>query len=152
MVGDTDSRRALGRVRAGLRVRPGVRRHRPRRPAATGSSCSREPTRASPTPAAVATAATLNGLDPEGDEDADSLSNAFEVEHGLDPRLADTDQDGLSDAAELALGTNPLAVDTDLDGFTDRAELEFGTDPLGTEPPAPALSELDPPDGDDGLA
>jgi len=100
---------------------------------------------------AVASVAKLDGLDPQGDEDADSLRNAFEVEHGLDPRLADSDQDGLSDAAELALGTNPLAVDSDLDGFTDRAELEFGTDPLGTEPPVPALSDLDPPDGDDGL-
>jgi cell wall-associated NlpC family hydrolase len=98
--------------------------------------------------AGVATAATLNGLDPAADEDSDSLSNAFEVERGLDPRLADTDQDGLGDAAELALGTNPLTVDSDLDGFTDRAELEFGTDPLGAPPPEPALSDLDPTDGD----
>jgi cell wall-associated NlpC family hydrolase len=102
--------------------------------------------------AGVATAASLNGLAPTEDEDADSLSNAFEMEHGLDPRLADTDQDQLSDAAELALGTNPLSVDSDLDGFTDRAELEFGTDPLGAAPPAPAVDEIDPPDGDDGLA
>jgi hypothetical protein len=101
--------------------------------------------------AAVATAANLNGLDPAGDEDGDSLRNAFEVEHGLDPRLSDTDQDGLTDAAELALGTNPLAVDSDLDGFTDRAELDLGTEPLGTEPTVPALSDLDPAGGDDGL-
>ena len=98
--------------------------------------------------AGVATAAALNGLALDGDEDSDSLSNAFEVEHGLDPRLADTDQDSLSDAAELALGTDPLAVDSDLDGFTDRAELEFGTDPLGAAPEEPALPDLGLPDGD----
>lgn len=95
----------------------------------------------------VVTAAALNGLDPTADEDSDGLSNLYEVEHGLDPRLADTDDDGLSDAAELALGTSATSVDTDLDGFTDLAEVQFGTDPLGPgtgEPdPDPLAAELD---------
>ncbi len=90
--------------------------------------------------AGVTNAVSLQGLDPAGDEDADHLSNAFEIEHGLDPRSADTDHDGLTDATELALGTDPTAVDSDLDGFTDHAELEFGTDPLVAEPdPSGAL-------------
>ncbi|MGA8246824.1 MAG: hypothetical protein WB797_07960 [Nocardioides sp.] len=86
--------------------------------------------------APAAEAASLNGLDPAGDDDGDHLSNAFEIEHGLDPRSADTDHDGLTDATELALGTDPTAVDSDLDGFTDHAELQFGTDPLVAEPNA----------------
>jgi hypothetical protein len=97
----------------------------------------------------AATAASLNGLDPGGDDDADSLSNLYEVQHGLDPRLADTDQDQLTDAAELALGTNPLAIDSDLDGITDHAEVTFGTNPLGVEMPEPEPPGLDPPDGSD---
>ena len=91
-------------------------------------------------------AASLDGLEPTGDDDADSLSNEFEVQHGLDPRLADTDQDQLTDAAEMALGTNPLSIDSDLDGITDHAEVKFGTDPLGTETPEAAVPGLDPSD------
>ena len=90
--------------------------------------------------AGLATAVAMNGLPPDADEDADSLSNAFEVEQGLDPRLADTDQDGLSDAAELALGTDPTTADTDLDGRNDGLEMVDGTDPrlrdrAGSRPP-----------------
>ena len=99
--------------------------------------------------AAAATASSLNGLDPAGDDDSDSLSNTFEVQHGLDPRLADTDLDQLTDAAEIALGTNPLALDSDLDGITDHAEVQFGTNPLGAETQDPTLSELDPADDSD---
>jgi hypothetical protein len=106
-----------------------------------------DPTVADDAPAA--TPASLAGLDPSGDDDADSLSNEYEVMHGLDPRLADSDQDQLTDAAEIALGTNPLAIDSDLDGITDHAEVKYGTDPLGTEIPEtddPAMAGLDPQD------
>jgi hypothetical protein len=109
--------------------------------------------------AGTGTVFSLNGLDPAGDEDDDHLSNAYEVHHGLDPRLADTDQDGLSDATELAVGTNPNSLDTDMDGLTDHAELEFGTNPLvpddavpGSAPAIPddALTDPTGPDGDLG--
>ena len=96
--------------------------------------------------AAPVSAASLDGLEPTGDDDADSLSNEYEVQHGLDPRLADTDQDQLTDAAEMALGTNPLSIDSDLDGITDHAEVKFGSDPLGTETPEAAVPGLDPSD------
>lgn len=70
------------------------------------------------------------GLDAAGDEDADGLSNRYEVRHLLDARSADTDADGLSDSTEIALGTDPTALDSDHDGISDQAEVGFGTDPL----------------------
>jgi hypothetical protein len=92
-------------------------------------------------------AEALQGLARGGDEDADGLSNLYEVKYGLDPRLADTDQDGLDDAAELVSGTNPLTMDSDADGLTDRIELELGTDPLEPEPSG-AAAGLDTADSD----
>ena len=97
-------------------------------------------------PGAVS-AEALQGLARGGDEDADGLSNLYEVKYGLDPRLADTDQDGLDDAAELVSGTNPLRMDSDADGLTDRIELELGTDPLEPEPSG-AAAGLDAADSD----
>ena len=91
---------------------------------------------------------SLKGLAPGGDEDADGLSNSYEVAHRLDPRSSDTDQDGLSDAAELATGTDPTAVDTDLDGVTDHAEIQYGTNPAGATPPSSAWPVTDVTDGD----
>jgi hypothetical protein len=107
--------------------------------------------------AGAVTTYSLNGLDPSGDADGDHLSNAYEVQHGLDPLQADTDHDGLSDATELALGTNPSAIDTDMDGLTDHAELELGTDPLVADDPhgvgpdaAPMDDTWSDPTGSDG--
>lgn len=59
------------------------------------------------------------------DQDADGLSNIFEVTHGYDPfeeestidgldADVDPDQDGLGNAAEQAAGTNPMAKDNSL--------------------------------------
>lgn len=82
------------------------------------------------TPTEVADALAAQGLDAQGDQDQDGLSNYYEIEHGLDAASADTDSDGLTDSTEMALGTDPTAVDSDADGLTDRIELELGTDPL----------------------
>jgi hypothetical protein len=113
----------------------------------------------------VAAALAQLGLDAEGDEDEDGLSNRYEVERRLDPTLADTDDDGLSDSTEDTLGTSGTAVDTDADGLTDFLEQELGTDPLarGTsldhwgyggddpdEPPGQELVETMDADGDLG--
>ena len=47
------------------------------------------------------------GLDPAGNEDGDCLTNAEEVEHGIDPMLADTDGDGIGDCDEIACVSSP---------------------------------------------
>jgi hypothetical protein len=64
-------------------------------------------------------------LDPEGDEDSDSVSNRVEVELGTDPYSADSDGDGADDAAEL--GPNPSApLDSDGDDVIDALESSVG--------------------------
>jgi hypothetical protein len=94
---------------------------------------------------------SFEGLAAGGDEDADGLSNSYEIEHRLDPRSSDTDKDGLSDAGELAVGTDPTRVDSDLDGVTDHAEIQYGTNPVDATPPSSAWSVQDVTDGDAGL-
>jgi hypothetical protein len=42
------------------------------------------------------------------DSDADGLSDAYEREHGLDPRSDDSDADGVPDLIEIGAGTDPL--------------------------------------------
>jgi len=53
-------------------------------------------------------------LDPNGDEDSDSLTNLQEYRHGTNPRRKDSDGGGISDGAEVSRGTNPR------DGRDDR--------------------------------
>lgn len=48
---------------------------------------------------------------PDGDEDADGLTNRREQEEYTDPREADSDGDGAADGAEVAAGFDPLAAD-----------------------------------------
>jgi hypothetical protein len=48
------------------------------------------------------------GLDPEGDEDGDGLTNAEEEALGTDPYQRDTDGDGVTDYREVREGTDPL--------------------------------------------
>jgi hypothetical protein len=79
-----------------------------------------------------------------GDADCDGLSDAWELDHGLDPgwagdALLDPDSDGLSNAEELALGTDPKLADTDGDGFADGQELATGFDPLNPGDHQPVL-------------
>ncbi len=60
-------------------------------------------------------------LDPDGDEDGDSLKNGIEAHQtGTDPLRADTDNDGLPDGPEV--GDIASATDTDGDGLADALE------------------------------
>ncbi|PKN57687.1 MAG: hypothetical protein CVU56_09685 [Deltaproteobacteria bacterium HGW-Deltaproteobacteria-14] len=59
-------------------------------------------------------------LDPEADDDGDSLVNRVEVALGTDPLRADSDGDGVSDPAELGDLTAPR--DSDGDGRLDAIE------------------------------
>lgn len=61
--------------------------------------------------------------DANGDLDGDGLSNAAEIAAGTDLRNRDTDNDGLADGAEAAHNANPLIPDTDGDGITDGDEV-----------------------------
>jgi len=58
-------------------------------------------------------------LDPDGDQDGDTLTNNIEFELGSDPFNADTDNDQVSDPDELEAISN---VDTDGDGKADIVE------------------------------
>lgn len=100
---------------------------------------------------------TLNGSilqtdEPLLDDDCDGLSNATEVEQGLDPQDPDTDDDGLGDYAEARLtSTDPLKPDSDGDGVLDGAEDPDG-DGLTNAEEIEAGSAYDMADGDrDGL-
>lgn len=48
------------------------------------------------------------GVDPDADEDDDSLNNADELDWGTDPLKRDTDGDGLSDGSEVAYELDPM--------------------------------------------
>ena len=50
----------------------------------------------------------LDGVDPEGDEDRDGLTNLEELAWGTDINNPDTDGDNTFDGAEVAIGRNPL--------------------------------------------
>ena len=74
------------------------------------------------------------GDNADTDDDGDTMSDAFEVLYGLNPRDAsdqnlDPDNDGISNAAEFTLQTNPLkhnnpqdSTDSDGDGVFDFAD------------------------------
>ncbi len=68
---------------------------------------------------------------PEGDPDADGLTNLEEMNLGTDPTEADSDGDGRSDGEEVngAIATDPRSDDTDSDGLNDGEEIAGGTDP-----------------------
>ena len=66
------------------------------------------------------------------DSDGDGLTDAREVELGINPNRVDTDLDGLSDFDEVEKWqTNPLNPDTDGDSFLDGLEVQNGYNPLG---------------------
>lgn len=65
-----------------------------------------------------------------GDSDGDTLTDLFEIDHGLNPLLNDTDSDGLDDYYEYYGVTDPLLNDTDGDGMLDGYEVFNGLDPL----------------------
>lgn len=72
------------------------------------------------------------------DSDGDSMTDAWEIQYGLDPYLVDQDGngvtdnfddfdgDGLSNHAEILAGTDPLNPDTDADGTMDYYESPYG--------------------------
>ncbi|MFN8485917.1 MAG: FG-GAP-like repeat-containing protein [Anaerolineae bacterium] len=98
---------------------------------------------------AVADCGTLpEGVDPNGDDDGDGLSNKTERCLGTDYRLADTDGDGITDTLELqgftvtANGvtqtwtTDPLQRDSNHDGMDDGQEWNakwLAADPAGLD-------------------
>lgn len=71
------------------------------------------------------------------DTDGDLLTDAWEINYGLDPLNAggnqgsfgDYDQDGLSNLDEGIFGTNPAVGDTDGDGASDGQEAGQGSNP-----------------------
>ena len=84
-------------------------------------------------------------MDPNADQDGDTLTNLAEYNLGTDPNDADTDDDNLSDNGELVgVGerpiTNPLLADTDGDGLRDDVETNTGSwisnNDTGTNPTA----------------
>jgi hypothetical protein len=72
-------------------------------------------------------------LDPEGDEDGDTLTNVLELSLGADPFSRDTDGDGLDDPDEFARGSSLTNPDTDGDGLLDGEEVDLGLDPQSTD-------------------
>lgn len=80
-------------------------------------------------------------IDMTSDAESDGIPDAVEIEHGLNPAVADAtadpDEDGLDNAGEIAAGTDPHDPDSDDDGLLDGDEST--TDPL------------DPDSDDDGL-
>ncbi|HEY8962295.1 MAG TPA: hypothetical protein VIM57_08825, partial [Luteolibacter sp.] len=73
-------------------------------------------------------------LDSATDSDGDALKDIVEIEHRLNPAVADAntdaDDDGLSNAAEITLGTDPHERDTDHDGLLDGQEAAHNANPL----------------------
>lgn len=75
------------------------------------------------------------GTDPlEWDTDGDGLPDKWEIDHSLNPLVADnpssdSDNDGLTLEQEFQYDTNPNNPDTDNDGFTDGSEAQQGSDP-----------------------
>ncbi len=85
-------------------------------------------------------------LDPNGDEDADGLTNDEEANtYNTDPIDSDSDDDGLSDGDEIiTYGTNPNNNDSDDDGLADGDEINIhGTDPDDNDSDDDGLSDGD---------
>lgn len=68
------------------------------------------------------------------DYDGDTIQDAWELSHGLNPQDAadaaqDPDKDGLTNLQEYTDGTDPHSMDSDGDGFRDWEEVTLGSDP-----------------------
>ena len=100
------------------------------------------------------------------DLDADGLTDFYEFNNGLNPRIEDTDSDGLDDGDEVNLyltnpknpdgdgdglndgdevihNANPFISDTDDDGLTDGQEVnQYGSSPLVVDTDEDGISDL----------
>jgi uncharacterized repeat protein (TIGR01451 family) len=61
--------------------------------------------------------------DHKWDADGDGLSDAYELDNGMNALEVDADADGLTDLQEVRLGTDPWSRDTDGDGLLDCQEV-----------------------------
>ncbi|HVJ45365.1 MAG TPA: DUF1800 family protein [Luteolibacter sp.] len=81
------------------------------------------------------------------DTDGDGLADSAEIEHGLNPAVADAnadaDGDGVSNAAEIAMGTHPHNPDTDGDGLRDGQEAAHNANPLIADTDGDGLTDGD---------
>jgi hypothetical protein len=106
----------------------------------------------------LSAAFTVLGIDLDGDNDGDRLSNHVEFIIGSNPFNADSDDDGLSDGFEideLFTITSSIVADSDgnglpdgdedpdSDGLTNRDEQAFGSAPLDADPDGDVLSDYD---------
>ena len=68
------------------------------------------------------------------DSDGDTMDDAWEIAHGLDPTVKDAggdkDGDGLTNIQEFNIGTDPDDRDSDNDGMEDNWEYSHGLNPL----------------------
>jgi len=93
-----------------------------------------------------ANVAVTVGDNPDQDGDGDTVSDVWELQHGLDPddpgdASADADGDGLTSLEEFDNLTDPNLADTDGDTFEDGLEVEEGTDPTNwADYPTPAIT------------
>lgn len=104
------------------------------------------------------------GMTADLDDDGDSMTDALELENGLNPLdgtdcprwfcttlppaiLAvssssfDFDNDGLTKEQEESAGTNPLLADTDKDGLSDGQEIRLSTNPLVADSDGDGLTD-----------
>ena len=82
--------------------------------------------------------------DPDkADTDGDGLSDAVELQYGMNPRVTDTDGDGLDDNLELnTIFSNPFAQDSDQDGLQDGFEhFDLKTSPILADTDGDQLSD-----------
>ncbi len=107
-------------------------------------------TTASGASSSVATTAnTVNILAPDGDADADGLTNAVEIALGTDPLNPTTSGAGLPDGWQVFYGLNPLdpsvaGEDLDNSGLTILQDFQKSLSPLNPNLVPPAVAQITP--------
>lgn len=84
-------------------------------------------------------------IDPDCDDDGDSLTNSREWSLGTDPNDSDSDDDGLIDGSEVYTHlTSPTDSDSDDDGLSDGDEVNtYGSNPKDEDSDNDGLSDGD---------
>ena len=114
----------------------------PATPVPTAVPPTPTPTPVPPTSEPTAVPPTPEPTPDTADDDEDGVTNAREVELGLDPANPDTDDDGISDGEEInTYRTNPRLMDTDEDLLYDGGELVYGTDPMVADTDGDGVSD-----------